>query len=596
MFGVVIYTNNKNLISTYETILKILRHYGFIVCITFHHLDSDWKQFAINNKVEPLPFGNELKDIIHFITTNGFDTILTVDNKNPLELPLINHVNVDIDLKSVKTFLGKPKERRFDISNKLESWENFILHLIQEGSLHSITHFEGQNYLFCGNGDLAQIPMRETKPGRGYMSKIKVKPLWNFSQSKDLIEKWNRFFVGSNVELVDTEPDFFLVINAAFEPHDPKRTIYFMMEPYGENLFSQYISKVKNDLLFYGSHQYHLNNCEWHCKWTLEEAKNLNLSEIRNKKVKGLSIIISDKNQDPGQRYRIQVAKHLDDLASKNQLPFILEIWGRCKSLGFSSYKGEVADYSKNEVLERFQYHFNVENNSIENYITEKLWDPILCGCFTFYLGPKDIQSFIGPTKNVVQLSGSVETDVNTIIETINSDAYFKHINTFQSTKDNMVKFFNIPSRLISIFNISNCLTVLLKSKKYDSTLPSKLKSMSLNKIIVVDLNPTDIRWFMALENLSTNYGAEPLLIIFDETVPDILYKELSAIVIEHDDNLDVYHLNFSGQNDFGFTGVWWIPRKGIERIVECMKIYGLSEQLLKNIKIITRNISCSKN
>jgi hypothetical protein len=49
----------------------------------------------------------------------------------------------------------------------------------------------------------------------------------------------------------------------------------------------------------------------------------------------------------------------------------------------------------KNDGIFSYKYYFMAENNSEHNYITEKLWEPIICECLCFYWGAPNVSDYI---------------------------------------------------------------------------------------------------------------------------------------------------------------------------------------------------------
>ena len=95
------------------------------------------------------------------------------------------------------------------------------------------------------------------------------------------------------------------------------------------------------------------------------------LAALRQPAEDKLSVIMSTKARTPDQVQRIRLVEYLASKFSD------LAIFG----VGHNSVD------DKADVLTRFRYHLAVENSSHAGYWTEKLADPILTQCFTFYGG-----------------------------------------------------------------------------------------------------------------------------------------------------------------------------------------------------------------
>src|ERR1035437_3696472 len=64
-----------------------------------------------------------------------------------------------------------------------------------------------------------------------------------------------------------------------------------------------------------------------------------------------------------------------------------------------NSYRGELprGNAYKHEILKNYQYGLCFENTIFPGYITEKIFDCILCGTIPIYFGAPDISEFIPP-------------------------------------------------------------------------------------------------------------------------------------------------------------------------------------------------------
>jgi hypothetical protein len=111
---------------------------------------------------------------------------------------------------------------------------------------------------------------------------------------------------------------------------------------------------------------------------------------------KVLSVVVSDRCVDEGHKLRLDFIKDLDErasstslfgLKSNNTLGFDVHIYGNCASLKFKNYKGELPKASKDDGILPYKYHFNAENHSYDNYVTEKFTDGIVGESVFFYWG-----------------------------------------------------------------------------------------------------------------------------------------------------------------------------------------------------------------
>lgn len=192
---------------------------------------------------------------------------------------------------------------------------------------------------------------------------------------------------------LNDEHDFSVIINypsPSFK-HTLNRTILFSNEPTlydpkdifkgPKNVSSEYFSNIvpKNFLKVEGPKGNSLGLVQW--------MFNTDIQSFSFEKSKNMSAIISEKNVDEGHIVRREFIKKYKDLLD-------IDVFGRCKELAF---KGELTKEEKWIGYAPYKYFFSVENNRENNYITEKLFEPILCECLTFYCGAPNVSSFIDP-------------------------------------------------------------------------------------------------------------------------------------------------------------------------------------------------------
>ena len=215
-----------------------------------------------------------------------------------------------------------------------------------------------------------------------------------------------------------------------------------------------------SNALFVGTHQYHLNNAEWHLSPTIVALKRMKVEKVHDDV---LSVVVSNRAVDPGHIYRLALIRQLDTLSKEGKLPFALHIYGKCASLKFYNYKGELPDHQKDAGLFPYKYHLNVENHYIDNYITEKLYDSVCAECLTFYKGASNWQTFFS-ANSVVELSGNndhkdIERDIELITATIKGKRWESGLASIQADKQRVLNEYAFEPRVASIIKVaqSNC-------------------------------------------------------------------------------------------------------------------------------------------
>lgn len=127
---------------------------------------------------------------------------------------------------------------------------------------------------------------------------------------------------------------------------------------------------------------------------TLEQIE----AEKQPKKMPKMSTIVSQKSFLPGHRKRL-----LFTLKLKEALGDLLDIYGH----GFR----DIPD--KRDALLDYKFHFAAENSCHAHYWTEKLADPLLARCRTFYCGATKIDDYFDSSAvlslNLDEVDGSIQ-------------------------------------------------------------------------------------------------------------------------------------------------------------------------------------------
>lgn len=213
----------------------------------------------------------------------------------------------------------------------------------------------------------------------------------NQMTSEQWIDKWEKM-LDLNLPIRFTTNSYCDIIFVINEPHEldidfvnknKYKTIVAHMEP------TPYLNEQEDidstNYLDTWIHKNTLNNIEWFFPITFSQIKNpVYLTE----KTMGdrISIVISSKYDLEGHKKRIKFIKYLEKNSNLK-----LDIYGADNKFKFKNYKGKVPDDDKSKVLIPYKYHFNCENYFIDNYITEKFTDSMLCETFLFYGGPSNV-------------------------------------------------------------------------------------------------------------------------------------------------------------------------------------------------------------
>ena len=287
-------------------------------------------------------------------------------------------------------------------------------------------------------------------------NQIRIFVCCSWTSSEDLLKAWknmskNTNYSWNNIQIVSSEPcDYYCVINRPppTVSIDKKRTILFRMEPYmekDERQWSEWSNPNKDDFLYFGSHEYYLNNFEWHLSKSYTQLMNEEI--IKNESLSNvLSTILSDKYNDPGHMKRVDFVKFLENKGMN------VDVFGGNRFL-WKNYKGSLPMRKKDDSLFPYKYSFNVENHSIKNYCTEKLVDGILAETLVFYSGCYNIKEYIDENAFVYLELTNFENDYQIIKKAIEEDLWSQKLPYIKEAKKKILNELQFYPRLEKIIN-----------------------------------------------------------------------------------------------------------------------------------------------
>jgi GR25 family glycosyltransferase involved in LPS biosynthesis len=282
--------------------------------------------------------------------------------------------------------------------------------------------------------------------------KIHVKLLCNWQYSENLCNEWNPMSKGNytwnNIKVTanDEYADYYIIINKPLHDHDkyiPEKTIIFQMEPRCNNLNQNWGVKTwgmwadpdPNKFLQVRTHENFYNNCSWQLTKTFNELSRNNDNKIYNY----LSTICSSKYFDPGHIKRIDFLKYMESRGHGIKI----DIYGSDNAHNFSNYKGSLSNEEKINGIFPYKYYFMAENNSEYNYITEKIWEPLICECLCFYWGAPNLDTYINPLAFIRLDLDNFEESYNIIKNAIDNDLYSQRVDIIRQEKYKILNYYN---------------------------------------------------------------------------------------------------------------------------------------------------------
>ena len=123
------------------------------------------------------------------------------------------------------------------------------------------------------------------------------------------------------------------------------------------------------------------------------------------------------------------IESYIESKYIESKLDFKIDIYNENNCHQFKNYKGVVTPFiDKSKGLMPYKYYFMCENNFEPGFITEKLWEPILCETLVFYCGAPDVSKYIDPRAFVEIDLNNFEESLNIISTAIKEDWYSKRL------------------------------------------------------------------------------------------------------------------------------------------------------------------------
>jgi len=425
--------------------------------------------------------------ILNYINTNGIkhgiDYLIKINNElniyeacpNIAYSSWVNNTNPDVDSDIQKNF------ETFDF-NALVDYNNYKfiknmdimdndLKFIQTNNINELIHVSNSLDPYCdGFNTLGflkiKIDINKLEKSNYLLRDIdgifikldrtlRLKLICNWTSPKDLCDKWNRMskndYKWNNIKITwedDDYIDYYVIINKPYsnqQKYIPKKTIIFQMEPrcknenqnWGIKTWGEWENPDPSSFLHVRTHLNYYNNCEWQLNMTYEEFMN---NDIK-KEFDYISTICSSKYFDPGHIKRVDFLKYIEN---KKDEKVCVDIFGDVfKIHNFSRCKGSIPEDNKKIGIIPYKYYFMAENNQEHNYITEKIWEPIISECLCFYWGSPNISDYIDPRAYIALDLNNFEESFNIIKSAIVNDLWSERINIIRQEKYKILNYYN---------------------------------------------------------------------------------------------------------------------------------------------------------
>jgi len=288
-----------------------------------------------------------------------------------------------------------------------------------------------------------------------------VKILSNWASSADLLKafahqcktltQWDEITLTT-----DDRPDYFLLINGPgqlTEVFDSARTILTHMEPpHAVATWGAWAAPDPRLFLQIRSHDRYANIAEWHL-----DADWSSLSRMAFVKTHTLSSITSAKNEDFGQRLRLQFLQYLEAQGQP------IDIYGYSNDYSFQNYRGPLPARDKRAGLASYRYTIAVENSSHHNYFTEKLHDALLMECLPFYWGCPNVADHIDPRAMIQLPLDDFAASLQLMRSAMASDVWTERLPYIRAAKQRILnehQLLPVLARVVRGDRLANALTI----------------------------------------------------------------------------------------------------------------------------------------
>ena len=135
---------------------------------------------------------------------------------------------------------------------------------------------------------------------------------------------------------------------------------------------------------------------------------------------------------------------------------FDVDIFNADNKQNFRNYKGSVSPFiNKSKGLIQYKYYFMSENNFEPGFITEKLWEPILCETLVFYCGAPDVSKYVDPLSFVEIDLDDFDKAYEIISKAIASDLYEERLPYIRKMKNRLLNEMQFFPRIEKVINDS---------------------------------------------------------------------------------------------------------------------------------------------
>ena len=274
----------------------------------------------------------------------------------------------------------------------------------------------------------------------GVMKTVSCKIMCNWTSPENVLQEFMYMLddksnlTYKNIRFTtEKDADYYVIINFPrdVDHYHPSKSIIIQMEPWCHNNYQKWGVKTWGDWSDPNPNRFlkvlTTRNALNLVQWIFDLPPNQLLkNQPTEKKTKVLSAICGPKYFDPGHIRRIDFLKFFEKKIETSAVS--IDIYGYDNTHKFVNYCGSLEKSVKHSGMLSYKYFIAAENNRENNYITEKLWEPILCECLTFYDGAPNVADWVDPRAYISVDLSDHESSYRTIIEAISNDEWSKRL------------------------------------------------------------------------------------------------------------------------------------------------------------------------
>ena len=360
---------------------------------------------------------------------------------------------------------------------------------------------------------------------------IRVRMMGNYWTSKELCEEWNNLTKGNyrwnNIQFTweTNNIDYYIIINRPCnnDYYDPAKTIVFQMEPWcynpahnwGVKTWGEWAQPDESKFLQIRSHRNYYNNGFWQLRNSYTELKNMTSVEKYNHSI--ISTICSSKYFDEGHIKRIDFLRFIE---TKGDPIVSFHYYNHDNPFQFKNYMGLARPNIDKEIgIMKYKYYFMCENNAEHNFITEKLWEPILCYCLCFYWGCPNASDYIDPRAFVQLDMNDFEKSFAIMKQAISENWWEQRLPFIVQEREKILEYYAFCPTVERIIN-----NKLTKKEENDWMTDKSIKTACFIHSCNMAINGTS-----SLDNLLAQLSASSLLDLLDLVVVNNIGIPLDA-------------------------------------------------------------------